>query len=325
MTEALHPLRFEPIFKKAIWGGDALRPMFGRKPPTEAEGEAWVVSDQGDNQSRVIDGPWKGQTLRDLMLHHQRELLGDSPPSNGLFPLLLKFLDARAPLSVQVHPNDEQARRLDPTGPGLGKTEAWLVLDAQPDSLLYTGLRPGITAKKFREALTSDELPEVMHAFHPQPGDCLFLEAGTLHAIGAGLLLFEVQQTSDITYRLYDWGRIDAKTGLPRQLHIEQALACTNVERGACKPVNPVMMGDRERLVECRYFTLDRIRSDRPFAVGQANVCKLVVCVDGSAEVRHAGGRYPLTRGGVLLFPASIGPGECIPSGNATILECGIP
>jgi mannose-6-phosphate isomerase len=326
MRETLYPLRFEPIFKTALWGGDALRPMFGQPPRSEPEGEAWVLSDQGDNSSRVLDGPLAGKTLRDLMAVKGRALVGDVNVVNGRFPLLLKFLDARQPLSVQVHPNDEQAKRLEPAGDGFGKTEAWLVLRSAADSLLYAGLRQGIGRAEFRDALRGGRLPDVMHAFAPRPGDCVFLNAGVIHAIGAGLMLFEVQQTSDITYRLYDWGRVDAKTGKPRQLHVEQALQCTDVDCGPCHPVVPTTMPgqDRERLVGCRYFSLNRIQSAKPFQVGAAGECRIVVVVTGRATVHHDGRQYPLHLGDVLLLPAAIGPGECVPDAAATVLEIGV-
>ena len=326
MPEPLYPLRFEPIFKHAIWGGYSLRPMFGQAQPAEPEGEAWVLSDQGDSLSRVVEGPLAGQTLRDLMVAHQQALLGDAPASNGRFPLLLKFLEARQPLSVQVHPNDEQARRMEPAGAGLGKTEAWVILKSDPGSLLYAGLRHGVGHAEFRQALTTGSLPDVMHAYETSPGDCIFLEAGTIHAIGAGLTLFEVQQTSDITYRLYDWDRVDAKTGKSRQLHIEQALLCTNVHGGPCRPVDAQRTPhpSRERLLTCSYFTLDRIVGDKPFTVGAAGQCRIVVALEGQASLHHRGRKHMLRMGDVLLLPAAVGPCECSPEGTATILECGV-
>ena len=153
----LYPLRFEPIFKTALWGGARLRPFLGAPDANEPTGEAWVLSDQGDSLSVVADGPLRGATLRDLMEQIPQRLLGRPPEAHGRFPLLCKFLDARQPLSVQVHPNDEQAARMTPTskGPnaGLGKTEAWVILQAEPDALLYAGLRPGVTREKLLEAL----------------------------------------------------------------------------------------------------------------------------------------------------------------------------
>jgi mannose-6-phosphate isomerase len=327
MAVEWYPLRFEPIFKHALWGGRSLRPLFGLEARDELEGEAWLVSDQGDNLSQVTDGPLQGVTLRDLMLAHRKALIGDAAAPHGRFPLLLKLLDARQPLSVQVHPNDEQALHLEPASAGFGKTEAWVILKTEPGSLLYAGFREGAQSHQFRDALTGGTLPDVLHAFSPVPGDCVFLEAGTVHAIGGGLMLFEVQQTSDITYRLFDWGRVDAKTGQPRQLHIEPALLCANVERGPCRPVTPEPLPgtERERLVSCRYFTLERFRTDKRFSVGAPGCCRLAVCVEGRAVVEHRGKSYPLKLGDVLLMPAVVGACPCIPDGTATILECGIP
>jgi mannose-6-phosphate isomerase len=327
MSVEWRPLRFEPIFKQALWGGSSLRPLLGLEARAELEGEAWLLSDQGDNASRVVDGPLHGSTLRELMIAHRHALIGDARAPLGRFPLLLKLLDARQPLSVQVHPDDELARRLEPSSPGFGKTEAWVILKTEPGSLLYAGFREGVQRREFHEALTAGTLPDVLHAFTPVPGDCIFLEAGAVHAIGGGLTLFEVQQTSDITYRLFDWGRLDTKTGKPRQLHIESALMCANVERGPCRPVTPERAPgtNRERLVSCRYFTLERIRDDNRFTVGAPGCCRLVVCVDGHAALEHGGKNFLLRMGDVLMLPAAVGACPCIPVGMATVLECGIP
>ena len=211
--DPLPPLRFTPIFKTALWGGDRL-PALLRGParrPTRS-GEAWVLSDCADQPSVVADGPLAGTTLRDLMRRMPDRLLGRATAPHGRFPLLVKFLHARQPLSVQVHPTDAQARRLE--GPtAVGKTEAWVILEADPDARVYAGLPPAATADTLRRAILREAVEDLLYAHAPQPGDCFFLPAGTVHAIGGGLVLFEVQQTSDLTYRLYDWGRMDPKTG----------------------------------------------------------------------------------------------------------------
>jgi mannose-6-phosphate isomerase len=326
MPVALYPLTFEPVFKTVVWGGASLRPFLGAPPSDEPTGEAWVLCDQGENQSRVADGPLVGTTLRQLLLDRQQEILGEVPLSNGRFPLLLKFLDARENLSVQVHPNDEQARRLEPASAGLGKTEAWIILKSEPGSRVYAGLREGVGRREFHDALNNGVLPEVLHSYEPKVGDCLFLEAGTVHAIGAGLMLFEVQQTSDITYRLYDWGRVDAGTGQPRQLHIEQALACTNYDRGPCGQVVPrkIEAIGRDRIVQCRYFTVDHaLRSER-FSVGHAGECRLIIALGGSGSLIHGRGHYPLRAGQVYLLPAISGTCDIIPEGVVRILECSV-
>lgn len=325
----LYPLRFEPVFKSMLWGGRRL-PGFLNKPHSADEpvGEAWVLSDVDGSPTRVADGPLAGATLRELLADDPASLLGTAKPANGRFPLLLKFLDARQELSVQVHPNDEQACRK--AAGAAGKTEAWVVLDANPaTSRVYAGFKPGVTAGDFRAALAAGTTPQTLHSFTPQPGDCVFLEAGTVHAVGADILLFEVQQTSDITYRLYDWDRVDAKTGRPRDLHVDDGLACSDFARGPCNPVRPETVGGsgwtRGELVACRYFTLGRHHAVRPFPVGVDGQCRVVVCTGGRGVLSWGGRDYPLATGDVVLLPAAVGEIWCRPDGDISVLECGLP
>jgi len=325
----LYPLRFEPIFKHNLWGGQRLPGYLNRTPPHDnAIGEAWVVSDVEGSLSRVADGPLEGTTLRELLAADAARIIGSATAPQGKFPLLLKFIDARQELSVQVHPNDEQAAKL---GPGMfGKTEAWVVLDScEQTSRLYAGFAHGISADCFRKALRDRTTPNTLHSFTPKQGDCLFLEAGTVHAIGANLLIFEVQQTSDITYRLYDWDRVDSQTGKPRQLHIEEGLAASDFGRGPCNPVRPNVKESegvrREELVKCEYFTLDRLTSRVPFRVGAKQECRAIVCVAGSGEIEWRGHRSPVATGDTVLLPAEVGETTCVPHREIVVMECGIP
>jgi mannose-6-phosphate isomerase len=322
-----YPLRFEPLFKSMLWGGRRLPDLLRRPAPSaDPIGEAWVLSDVDGSLSVVADGPLAGRTLRQVIAADPAGVFGRRVPPDGRFPLLLKFLDAKMELSVQVHPNDEQAVRLK--GPDFrGKTEAWVILDADPaTSVMYAGLRAGVTADRFRAAMAAGAAPEALHAFTPKAGDCVFLEAGTVHAIGADTLLFEVQQTSDITYRLYDWGRVDAKTGRPRDLHVEAGLACTDFARGPVHPVTPEAEGGRERLVGCRYFSLHRTTTDRRFTVGRAGECRVVVVLDadGRSEIEWDEDVNAITTGDVLLLPAAVGECSILPAGRVTVLECGL-
>jgi mannose-6-phosphate isomerase len=325
----LYPLRFEPIFKHNLWGGRRLPAFLRRQAPSaDPVGEAWVLSDVDGSLSTVADGPLAGVTLREILAADPRRVLGDAPAPNGRFPLLLKYIDARQELSVQVHPNDEQAARKCPGTSG--KTEAWVVLDADPaTSRIYAGFAPGVTAADFRAALAAKTTPRTLHSFTPRPGDCVFLEAGTVHAIGRDLLVFEVQQTCDVTYRLYDWDRVDAKTGKPRELHVEDALECSDFARGPCPPVKPRAEergGVRhERLVECRYFTLERHTARSPQRVGAAGRCRAVVCAAGRGALEWAGTCYPFSTGDAMLLPAVVGECVCVPDGEVTLLECGLP
>lgn len=326
--DPLPPLRFAPIFKAALWGGDRLPALLNARPSRDPVGEAWVLSDLPDQPSVVADGPLAGTSLRDLMARMPDRLLGRATAPHGRFPLLVKFLHARRPLSVQVHPTDAKARELE--GPtAVGKTEAWVVLEASPVARVYAGLQPGVTAERLRTAIHTGAVEELLYAAAPDPGDSFFLKAGTVHAIGGGLVLFEVQQTSDLTYRLYDWGRTDPKTGKPRELHLEKGLACVDYRQGPCRPARPtVEVRGRPRLVplaECAYFTLGRWEAGRSFATGAVGECRVLAGVDGRAVIRHRGNEYPIGLGDVWLLPAETGPVEVVPSEPVTLLECGIP
>lgn len=316
---ALYPLAFRPLFKSMLWGGNRLPRMFGAPAAADPVGEAWVLSDVPGNESVVANGPLAGRTLRQVIADDPVGVFGDTPPPDGRFPLLLKFIDARTELSVQVHPTDTQALLLEGAG-HRGKTEAWVVLEAESSSRLYAGFRPNVTPEVFADAILTGRADECLHRFPPEPGDCLFLEAGTVHAIGANVLLFEVQQTSDITYRLYDWDRKDPKTGRPRELHVEKGLAVADFDRGACDPVLPESDGFRERLVDCPYFTLHRTTTERAGAVGEPGRCTAVACVRGRGQI----GSEAVQAGSVLLLPAAAGTQKATPDGEWTLLECGL-
>jgi mannose-6-phosphate isomerase len=317
--EALPPLRFAPIFKSALWGGRRLADLLPGAPADGPIAEAWLLSDVGDSVSRVADGPLAGVTLRELMRDRRGELLGPDLTRHDTFPLLLKFIDARLPLSVQVHPDDTTAQRLG-DGPR-GKTEAWVVVSAEPGSRIWSGLKPAVGRAEFEAALRAGTVEDCLHSFEPTPGDCVFLPAGTVHAIGGGLVVFEVQQTSDITYRLYDWGRVDARTGKPRELHVRQGLASTDFSRG---PVQPITADGNGTLVRSRYFELSRRSEVRPFAVGSPVRFTVLIGVEGGAVVRHRDGQFSLRRGDVVLLPASAGECECVPDNRLTLLICSV-
>lgn len=311
----LSPLRFEPIFKTNLWGGTRLRPLLNHPPSEEATGESWLLSDVDGSPSRVAHGPLAGRTLRELMADFGTDLLGDAKPINGRFPLLIKLIDARQELSVQVHPSDTQARLKDPTA--AGKTEAWVVLAANPaTSRIYSGFKTGMNPERFQRSLKDGTSATTLHQFTPEPGDCLFLSPGTVHAIGADLLIYEVQQTSDITYRLFDWNRLDGKTGQPRQLHVEDGLAVSNFDCGPCPPITPKRDGECERLVTCEYFQLERFSLRRPFQV-KGGQCSILTVIEGRGTLN---GEH-LRTGDTFLIPASLTDASLVPDGSLTILH----
>jgi mannose-6-phosphate isomerase len=213
----LYPLRFEPIYQSRLWGGRRLAGLLTAPLPGDGPiGEAWVLSDREDHPSRIANGPLKGWTIARLLAQVPEQVLGKLAGRFRRFPLLLKFLDARTMLSVQVHPSDAYKNML-PAGE-TGKTEARVVLEAGPECRIYAGLRPGTTAYDLRRALTNGAAADQLVSTTPKPGDGIFIPAGTVHALGGDIVVFEVQQNSDVTFRLYDWNHVDAKTGQPRAL-----------------------------------------------------------------------------------------------------------
>jgi mannose-6-phosphate isomerase len=290
-------------------------------------GEAWVLSDRDDHSSQVANGPLKGRTLGQLLKQSPEQLLGKLAQRFRRFPLLLKFLDARKMLSVQVHPSDAHTDLL-PTGE-TGKTEAWIVLEAGTESRIYAGLKPGTTAEDLRRALANGTIADDLACFTPRRGDGVFLPAGTVHSLGDDIVVFEVQQNSDVTFRLFDWGHVDATTGQLRALQVDQALACVDFADGADGPVTPVVEAttpvERERLFHCEHFWLWRLQGHSPFTVGAAGVPRVLVCIKGAGQVEHDGATYALGKGDVFLLPAVVGACVFRPSGAANVLEIALP
>jgi mannose-6-phosphate isomerase len=260
-------------------------------------------------------------------------MLGPKATRSRTFPWLVKFLDAKGWLSVQVHPDDRQAERLWP-GEG-GKTEAWFVLEAEPGSRIYAGLLPGVDEARFRAALAAGQVGECLHSFKPRPGDCVFLPAGTVHAVGGGVLMAEVQQTSDATFRLFDWNRRDA-SGKARTLHIEEGLACIDWNRG---PVQPIHMDDYDHpasdrdpsrelsqtLVHCAFFQLDYLHATSAFTCGGEGRLQVMIVLSGSGRLSSDSCEEPLIRGQVWLLPAEMSPGQCRLEAGMKALLCTLP
>jgi len=323
-TRCNYPLRFQPLFRRYLWGGRRLETMLGK---SLGEGddfaESWEIVDHGDDQSVVLAGALQGQSLRDLVTLHAEELLGKDADQQQ-FPLLFKFLDCNRTLSVQVHPNDEQAARLEP--PDLGKTEAWVVLATEPGSKIYAGLKKGISQEDLRTAIEAGTCEQCLHQFEPQVGDCVFIRAGTVHALGAGLVIAEIQQASDTTFRLFDWNRTDAE-GKSRPLHIEESLAVTDYDRGPVEPQSavPIEQSNRERLVDCEKFVLDRCLWESAGQLGGDERFHLVVPLAGSLSVAGDPVGKPLKVGDTCLLPAGAGEVAIDPEGRAVFLDIYLP
>jgi mannose-6-phosphate isomerase len=325
---ALYPLRFEPIYQYRLWGGRRLADLLAAPLPGHGPiGEAWVLSDRDDHASRVADGPLKGQTIGHLMAQSPEQLLGRLAGHFSCFPLLLKFLDVREMLSLQVHPADDR-KDLLPAGE-TGKTEAWVVLEAGPTSRIFAGLKSGITSDDLRRAVASGVAADLVSSFIPKPGDGVFLPAGTVHSLGGDVVVSEIQENSDVTFRLDDWGHIDPTTGRPRALQVDQALGAINMAQGAVVPVSPVVEEtapvERERLFDCDYFRLWRLHGQSSFAVGAAGVPRVLVCTEGTGQVEHGSETYAADQGDVWLLPAAVGVCAFRPSGAVTLLEVALP
>jgi mannose-6-phosphate isomerase len=303
-----------------VWGGRRLGEVLGKSLGNGASyGESWEVSDHALHRSRVASGPLAGCTLRELMEARAADLLGTAAATHAAFPWLVKFLDARDWLSVQVHPDAEAVKHLWPGENS--KTEAWFILEAAPGSRVFAGLLPGIDAPQLRSALDAGTVDRCLHSFEPTRGDCVFLPAGTVHAVGGGVLMAEIQQTSDATFRLFDWNRCDS-AGKVRTLHIDQALESIHWDRGPVQPVSlrqnasALPMGDqvpRQPLVRCPYFEADHICSSKAFAVGGDQRLHGLLVSNGRGRWL-AGGEEEVRAGEVWVIPACLGPIWCEPS-----------
>lgn len=319
----MHPLLFAPIYRRYLWGGRGFSTLFGRDLPEGDDwAESWEVVDRTADRSVVAAGALAGRTLSDIVTTAGRALLGRHA---GLpaYPLLFKFLDARSDLSVQVHPDDARAARLSP--PDKGKTEAWYVIDAAPGARLWAGLRPGTDRRRLAEAVAAGRFEEVLHVVEPVRGDCIFIPAGTIHAIGAGLVVAEIQQSSDVTYRLHDWNRI-GPDGRPRALHVDAGLEAVTM----FDPVIPARRVDTpdpeaKRLVDCPYFVFDEVRFEGGWATGGDDRCHMLAVIDGRVRLDDAWNLPALGAGSTVLLPAAIGVQTIRSDGPATVLRVMLP
>ncbi len=323
----MYPLRFEPIYQYRIWGGRRLAGLLKAPLPDGPVGEAWLLSDRDDHPSTVADGPLKGLTIQQLLEQSPHAMLGKLAGRFRRFPILLKFLDARNVLSVQVHPKDGQTDYI-PAGES-GKSEAWVVLEAGPKSRIYAGLKPGTTRDDLERALANEQVGDLLSGFVPNVGDAIFVQAGTVHTL-SDVVVFEVQENSDVTFRLYDWDHVDPNTGKPRPLQVEQAMACIDLEQVAVGPVTPVVETTtpalRERLFRCAQFTTWRVGGESPFTLGAVDIPRVLVSLAGEGELDHNGTRYHVSRGDVVLLPAEVGECSFQPHDQSvSILEVALP
>jgi mannose-6-phosphate isomerase len=307
-----HPYKFVPTPVERVWGGNALRRYGKPVPEGKRIGESWEISDRDDVQSLVANGTDTGKTLRQLIQSHNVQLLGSNCGDAKRFPLLIKLLDARERLSLQVHPPDAVARKLG----GEPKTEMWYVLEAERNAHLIAGLRRGLTRRDFAQALqpqaSAMKIEDCIYRFPVSPGDCFFVPSGRLHAIDAGVVLVEIQQNSDTTYRVYDWGRVGLD-GKPRQLHLKESLACINFrdfepEKQKSNTEYKGVNGLR-RLVECEHFHVHKLYLNDAWPDEcDGSTFHIITCVEGAANLLTLNGEeMQINVGEFVLLPAALG------------------
>lgn len=305
----LYPLKFTPVFKYRMWGGDKLKNVLNKDYAEENIGESWEISDVQGDETIVFEGSLKGKTLRDLISDYKGDFVGESVYNTfgDEFPLLIKFIDAKMPLSIQVHPSDAIAKERHNS---FGKNEMWYVMRADEQAELIIGFDAKIDKEAYKNRLKSNSILEVMHHEKVNEGDTFYIPTGRIHAIGAGVLLAEIQQTSDITYRIFDYNRVDAHTGEKRELHNELALDVIDfTQHQSYKTHYKLIENKSAKLVHSPYFKTNIIsvkgNLEKNYRLLDSFV--IYICVEGSLEIIYQDYNYSLTYGETLLLPASLG------------------
>lgn len=304
----LYPLTFHPIFKERVWGGREIERLYGKKlPPGAPIGESWEISDRPGDASVIANGSLAGKNLRWLMENHRAELLGNVKPANeNRFPLLCKILDAREKLSLQVHPPVHGAVELG----GEPKTEMWFIADAAPGAELFVGLKRGVTRAEFEKKVETGAMAECFHRVPVRAGDVMFLPSGRVHAIGAGLVIFEIQQNSDTTYRVFDWNRIGLD-GKPRELHVAQSLASIDFNDFEPALVQSKFSGEgpiqKRPLVRDPLFKVEAWRMNAGAGVSlKPHTLQIIAGLSGRLEIQSGSTSMSLSGGQFCLVPACL-------------------
>lgn len=324
METSLYPLKFEPILKDKIWGGTRLKTMLYKEiSPANCCGESWEVSGLVGDESMITNGFLAENNLNELLEIYMTELVGEKNYEKyGLgFPLLIKFIDAQDNLSVQVHPDDELAQRKYGQN---GKTEMWHVIASEPGSGLYVGFNKTVSKAQFEEAIANGTVEEVLQFYPVQPGDTFMIPAGTVHAIGKGVLLAEIQQPSDITFRVFDWNRVDDE-GNSRELHVQEALEAIDFDHQTdnFKVEYQPQLNKTVRLVRSQYFNTSLLEFDQPLNKSFVEIDSFVIymCLDGQILLAYGDERERLETGEVVLIPAEMEEVQLLPARKSKVLE----
>ena len=314
----LYPLQFQPILKDRIWGGTKLKTYLNKPITSEITGESWEISTVENDVSVIANGFHEGKSLNELINEFPEAVLGTKvyKQFGKQFPLLFKYLDAREDLSIQVHPHDELAKERHSS---FGKTEMWYVMQADDDARLIVGFKEKSSPEAYLKSLEDKTIIDILDTKNVKKGDVFFLETGTVHAIGAGTVIAEIQQTSDITYRIYDFDRVDA-SGNTRELHVDLALDAINYEVVNAEKNYLKVENESNEIVNCKYFTTNFIPLDGNLAVAKNNESFTVyMCVEGFFDLNYKGELFHYDTGDTLLIPAEMTEFEIL--GKASILE----
>lgn len=323
----MYPLKFKTIFKDKIWGGNKIKSVldkdYGDLPNC---GETWEISGVAGNISVVDGGDFDGQSLVDLIEKYKGELVGDAvyQKFGTEFPLLIKFIDANQDLSIQVHPDDELAKKRHNS---FGKTEMWYVIQADKGSSLIAGFNQEVNKEKYVSHFEAGKLTDILNREEVQDDDVFFLPAGRVHTIGQGLLIAEIQQTSDITYRIYDFDRKDAEGNL-RELHVEEALDAIDYKLyDEYKTVYKSQPESANELVSCEYFQTNKLELSNPLTRDYSSIdsFKAILCLEGESTLKYGNDSVAAKKGDVFLIPAAINTLEIVPNGKVKYLETYVP
>ncbi|MBQ0786541.1 MAG: class I mannose-6-phosphate isomerase [Oceanihabitans sp.] len=316
----LYPIKFEPILKEKIWGGQKLKELLNKESDLPNIGESWEISGVEKDISIVSNGALKGKTLNELLDIYKADLIGKKNYRvfGNRFPLLIKFIDAKKDLSIQLHPNDALAAKRHNS---FGKTEMWYVLQAEADANLMVGFNQEMTPEKYVKHVASKTLPEVLNFDKVKEGDSYFIEVGRVHAIGAGVLIAEIQQTSDITYRIYDWDRVDDKGNL-RELHNDLAIDAIDFQlQDDFRVPYSKVENEENKMLHCPYFTTNYLEITKTIQKeNKVDSFIIYICVSGEAEIETAQTTQKITKGETVLLPAAIKTYQ-ISSKKARLLE----
>ncbi|MBN1899399.1 MAG: class I mannose-6-phosphate isomerase [Spirochaetes bacterium] len=322
----LYPLKFKPIFKEKIWGGDNLLKCLDKNIEKKSKiGESWEISDRDDDSSVIINGELRGETLTDVLKKYGRKLIGSKPEDQFLkrFPLLIKFIDANDKLSVQVHPNDKYASKHEKGE--FGKTEMWYIVHAKPGAYLISGLKTGTTKQQFKKLLEKNDLEGVLNKVKVKTGDVIFIPAGRVHAIMPGIVINEIQQNSDITYRVYDWGR-RGFDGKARPLHVSKALDVINFDdfspQTARLHFTQVGTNVMSILARCLYFQVEKyILNEKMKFISDQSSFNIFSVVDGNAVLNWETKELVMNKGETILIPAEITSFAIYPQPVVTLIR----